>query len=240
MARRRLLTAPLRQQVMEQLLTLVRHNETGKNVPILIKNNDIMKCYKYFLSCILLLMSTFVYSQGTFQVIESNGQYTYIEQPGPNLHPIDRHTPGIILSIPRGIVTVKYCNDHILVYPRGQYIRIDYHVVDYLPNREPPVFTSPRISSVRDFDYVTEDYKTGRGRSWFYCSFEGEYATLYVVVRKRNVQKFLAPIIGDDMAARFARSAKFKEEFPKDRGKYYTSEQDHPGKKFSRKYIVHQ
>ena len=42
------------------------------------------------------------------------------------------------------------------------------------------------------------------------------------------------------MAARFARSAKFKEEFPKDRGKYYISKQDHPGKKFSRKYIVHQ
>ena len=39
-----------------------------------------MKCYKYFLSSILLLMSTFVYSQGTFQVIESNGQYTYIER----------------------------------------------------------------------------------------------------------------------------------------------------------------
>lgn len=45
---------------------------------------------------------------------------------------------------------------------------------------------------------------------------------------------------GDDLAAMFADAAKFKEEFPKDRGKYYTSEQDHPGKKFSRKYIVHQ
>ena len=33
------------------------------------------------------------------------------------------------------------------------------------------------------------------------------------------------------MADRFARTAKFKEEFPKDRGKYYTREQDHPGKK---------
>lgn len=184
-------------------------------------------------------MCTIVYSQGTFRIIESNGQYTYIEQPGPNLRPIDRHTPGIILSIPRGIVTVKYCGDIILVYPRGQYIRIDHHIVDYSPNREPPVFT-PRISSVRDFDYVTDEYKTGHGKSWFYCSLEGEYATLYVVVRKSNVQKILAPILGDDLAASFARAAKFKEDFPKDRGKYYICEQDHPGKKFSRKYIVHQ
>ena len=201
-----------------------------------------MRCFKYYISCILILMCTIAYSQATFQVIESEGQYTYIEQRGINVTPINMHTPGIILRIPSGIKTVKICQGVILVFSSGQYISINQSHVDDSFAQEPPLFKYKKLT-VTDYEGVTngnEEYKTRHGKSWFYCCIEGEYATLYVAVRKKNVKKFIAPIVGERIAENCEQAAKWKIEYGKDRGEYYTNEKNHPGKKFSRKYIVHQ
>lgn len=202
-----------------------------------------MRCFKCFLTfCISTLICTIAYSQATFQVIESDGQYTYIEQRGNNISPINKHTPGIILRIPSGIKTVKICQGIVLVFSGGQYIRINQTHVDDSFCQEPPVFKYKSLT-VTNYEGVTsdnEDYRTRCGKSWFYCIIEGEYADLCIAVRKNNVKKFLTPIVGEELSATCAQAARWKIEYGKNRGKYYTRERDHPGKKFSRKFIVHQ